>query len=260
MPTRPSGLLKQVEDDFFRAARVDQRRSDAGGAAVFTGAVPNERIDGGKQRAVLIIQRLAEADTTGILIVQIDIRLECVAKRLSFPRPAKQTLVDLAILQGVNNRYSEIAQIAHQVNDRHAAQRIASPRTPSIFSSESNGAHRGLARGMVNQKDVVCHSCSDRLSSPAPTFSSVNSFSFLNPTTSSVTWISPCEGRNASVLLLLKDFEHFHIRVRDRVRVVVGGNGPHVRFASFVIEAVNKVRRAFAHIDGFFVERRRARP
>ena len=121
------------------------------------------------------------------------------------------------------------------------------------------GSDSRSGRSSVIQYDVVCISFSGSSSLPAPIFSLVKNLIFLKPTTCERTSTSPCERAAGNLRIRLSrarlfgDFQHAHLRVANRVGVVVDVDSLHVRLAFFEVEMLDVILLRAVQVDGFFV-------
>ena len=107
------------------------------------------------------------------------------------------------------------------------------------------------------QKAVVCISFSGNSSFPSPTFSFVKNLIFLNPTTCDRTSTSPCARALARVRdsLFFGDGKNAHLRVADRVRVVIHIHRFHVSLALIEIQPLDVVLLTLMKVNRLRVHR-----
>ncbi len=153
--------------------------------------------------------------------------------------------------------HAEVARIAHQQQGSHRAQRIAqSGESVLLFRRRilTKAAARNAA-GKCSQNEVVCISCSGMESFPAPTFSQRVKLDLLE---SHDLPVHPHIAMRCSAVSSRLGFElpqRLHLRVVDRVGVIIAIHPLHVRLALFVIEPLHVELLRFVQINRFFVQR-----
>ena len=128
----------------------------------------------------------------------------------------------------------------------------------ALALGKREGSAVSSGRSSVIQKAVVCISFSGSSSFPSPIFSLVKNLIFLKPITCERTSTSPCARgwRGPGDAFFFRDFEHAHLRVADRVGVVIDVHRLHVGLALVEIELVDVILLALMKVNRFRVHGR----